>query len=138
MLENKTCVKSTEITVTLQEIKNPTEFGLLFSETWDDFMKNAQKYISIEIIDLDPTSFEYLVGISSENTHLIEITITYSVNVTKGTTILFFVEEPKDLVSMSKVYFDSFSGNTTVLEDIKICGNDEYFESGIKLNLFIN
>lgn len=127
--ENKTCVKSTPIIITLAAIDNPTSFALIFSDYWDEFMDNAKKYVTVGIQNLSTTSFDYIITTSLDNPRMLEISLSYLKNISKGTEIFFAIDKPKDITPKSRIYIESFTDNTT-LKAFIVCLDGSYFESG--------
>jgi len=120
-------VKSQPINVTLIEIQNPKIFNLIFSAYWKEFMQQVDNFIDIEITDIPKTGFDYFVIILDEFS--IQISISYSVNISNGTLLFISVLKPQNISSSDFFYIEPFTGNET-LEEVIICSVGFFYDSG--------
>ena len=93
-------------------------------------MVQAHKFINIRIDNVPENDFDYVLSISDENNKIIEISLSFSLNVTKGTPIFITVNKPENLSLSSGKYIESFNGNTT-LEEVSVCPFGYFNDSGI-------
>lgn len=125
--ESKTCVKSKEMTVTFVVKDNPTNFGFVFSDYWQDLMNSISKYINVTISTLGDTDYTYKVIQSPENNLMAEVIIDYQKNISKGSEVFITLSSASDLKS-TQIYYKEFTQNQT-LSEMKICPSGSIFNN---------
>ena len=133
--ESKTCVKSKEMTVQFVVIDNPTNFGLVFSEYWQDLMNSISKYINVTISSLQDTDYTYKVIQSPENNLMAEVIIDYQKNISKGSQVYITLSSASDLKS-SQIYYKELTENQTLTE-MTICPSGSIFNNSKIIFFFL-
>ena len=88
------CFKKEDIGYSIIEIENPSTFGIVFNQTVVDVFPQIQHLFSADINSYKDYFYQLSIGLSSENSSLVLITVDHHQNFTRaGHAITITVNE---------------------------------------------
>ena len=91
---NMSCFKKEDIGYSIIEIENPSTFGIVFNQTVVDVFPQIQHLFSADINSYKDYFYQLSIGLSSENSSLVLITVDHHQNFTRaGHAITITVNE---------------------------------------------
>ena len=132
LLDNSSCLEKPKIDVNYIEITNPETFGIYFNDSISEHLEILSSLIEVTISDYDADNYKVSYKVSSSNSSMILLSITFYTNFTGTDKTLAITMNSLTLENSADYPYFLLTKNTTFpMKNFTICEKkDHYFSDG--------